>query len=62
MASHGAGGRHLGVSDSQLDVGQKCLKRTNEISTTVIYGRKKSGSAGRAGVTVPGADADRDSN
>jgi len=46
MESYGAGGSL--VYQARGDVGHKCLKRTNEISAPVIYGRKKSASGSHA--------------
>jgi len=58
MESHGACGSL--AYQIRSDVGQMCLKRTNEISPSVIYERKKSASADHS--AMDGSNADRDSN
>lgn len=56
MESYGAGGSL--AYQMRSDVGQMCLKRTNEISASVIYERKKSASADHR--AMDGSNADHD--
>lgn len=58
MESHGAGGSL--AYQIRSDVGQMCLKRTNEISLLAIDERKKSASADYS--AMDGFNADRDNN